>query len=59
LSSGEHKNAQGFKDILSIHLGINRGSDAVKTHFPMLKAALLPAYSLNISFPPGQDELSE
>lgn len=55
MSSGEHKNAQGLKDILSIHLGINRGSNTVKTHFPMLKAALLPAYSLNIS----SDELSE
>lgn len=47
---GDHKTKEGFRKILSIYAGINRGiSTAVSTHFPELKAALLPAYSLSLS----------
>lgn len=47
---GDHKTKEGFTQIFSINAGINRGiSTAVSTHFPELKAALLPSYSLNIS----------
>ena len=44
------ENLDGFNTyILAIHAGINRGaSKAVKTHFPDLKPALLPTYSLTI-----------
>jgi len=53
--SGDHKTQPGFLEILSIYAAINRGiSTAVSTHFPVLKAALLPSYSLSIS----PDELS-
>jgi len=56
MSSGDHKTKEGFLEILSIYAGINRGiSTAVKTHFPELKAVLLPSYSLSIS----PDKLSE
>jgi len=47
---GDHKTKEGFTQIFSINAGINWGiSTAVSTHFPELKAALLPSYSLNIS----------
>lgn len=50
MSSGDHKTKDGFWSILSIYAGINKGaSTAVKTHFPELKPALLPSYSLDIS----------
>jgi hypothetical protein len=56
IHSGERKTEAGFMEILSIYAGINRGPSAtVKTHFPELKAALLPSYSLDIS----PNELSE
>jgi hypothetical protein len=49
MHSGTHKTDAGFLNILAIHAGINRGaSKAVKTHFPDLKPALLPTYSLTI-----------
>ena len=49
MHSGTHKTHAGFLNILAIHAGINRGaSKAVKTHFPDLKPALLPTYSLTI-----------
>jgi hypothetical protein len=45
-----HKTNAGFMENLAIHAGINRGtSAAVKTHFPDLKPALLPSYSLTIT----------
>lgn len=48
--SGDHKNKEGFGEILSIYASVNRGiSTAVSTHFPELKAAILPSYSLSIS----------
>lgn len=54
--SGKHKTEPGFMEVLSIYAGINRGaSESVKTHFPDLKPATLPSYSLNIS----SEELSE
>jgi len=50
MHSGAHKTDTGFLKTLAIHAGINRGaSRAVKTHFPDLKPALLPTYSLTIS----------
>lgn len=50
MHSGSHKTDAGFREILAIHAGINRGpSTAVKTHFPDLKPALLPSYSLTLS----------
>lgn len=53
--SGDHKTKEGFGEILSIYAALNRGiSTTVSTHFPELKAALLPSYSLSIS----PDELS-
>jgi hypothetical protein len=53
MHSGSHKTDAGFREILAIHAGINRGpSTAVKTHFPDLKPALLPSYSLTLSSPP-------
>jgi hypothetical protein len=56
MHSGSHKTDAGFREILAIHAGINRGpSAAVKTHFPDLKPALLPSYSLTLS----PEELSE
>lgn len=53
--SGDHKTKEGFREILSIYASINRGiSTHVQTHFPELKPALLPSYTLSIS----PDELS-
>ena len=53
--SGDHKTKEGFLEILSIYAALNRGiSTAVSTHFPELKPALLPTYSLSIL----PDELS-
>jgi len=50
MHSGAHKTDTDFLKTLAIHAGINRGaSRAVKTHFPDLKPALLPTYSLTIS----------
>lgn len=54
--SGDHKTKKGFLEILSIYASINRGiSTTVQTHFPSLKPAVLPSYSLSIS----PNELSE
>lgn len=50
IHSGARKTDAGFMEILSIYAGINRGPTAVvKTHFPNLKPALLPPYSLTLT----------